>query len=103
MLLNSNIFKPDFAVQRRHFIFNDEHEQLRDSIRRFVVKARVSYAAAYYDPANRFSASEGCRTFESGPRFMGGKQKEVPRLCQPWWKSHWCRGFFGISWRNDLA
>jgi hypothetical protein len=30
--------KPDFAAQRRHFIFTEDHEQLRESIRRFVVK-----------------------------------------------------------------
>jgi alkylation response protein AidB-like acyl-CoA dehydrogenase len=32
------IQKPDHASQRKHFIFTDEHEQLRDSIRRFVIK-----------------------------------------------------------------
>jgi alkylation response protein AidB-like acyl-CoA dehydrogenase len=30
--------KPDFASKRRHFIFTDEHEQLRESIRNFVKK-----------------------------------------------------------------
>jgi alkylation response protein AidB-like acyl-CoA dehydrogenase len=30
--------KPDFGTKRRHFIFTDEHEQLRESIRSFVVK-----------------------------------------------------------------
>jgi citronellyl-CoA dehydrogenase len=30
--------KPDFQNQRKHFIFTDEHEQLRESIRRFVIK-----------------------------------------------------------------
>jgi alkylation response protein AidB-like acyl-CoA dehydrogenase len=29
------VLKPDFASKRKHFIFTDEHEQLRDSIRRF--------------------------------------------------------------------
>jgi citronellyl-CoA dehydrogenase len=29
--------KPDHASRRRHFIFSDEHEQLRESIRRFVI------------------------------------------------------------------
>ena len=30
--------KPDFGAARRHFIFTDEHEQLRESIRSFVAK-----------------------------------------------------------------
>ncbi|MEA2443087.1 MAG: hypothetical protein QOJ12_379, partial [Thermoleophilales bacterium] len=29
------VLKPDFASKRKHFIFTDEHDQLRDSIRRF--------------------------------------------------------------------
>ncbi len=34
----ADVTKPDFQGQRKHFIFTDEHEQLRESIRRFVVK-----------------------------------------------------------------
>jgi alkylation response protein AidB-like acyl-CoA dehydrogenase len=30
--------KPDFSAKRRHFIFTDEHEQLRESIRNFVAR-----------------------------------------------------------------
>jgi alkylation response protein AidB-like acyl-CoA dehydrogenase len=30
--------KPDFGARRRHFIFTDEHEQLRESIASFVAK-----------------------------------------------------------------
>jgi alkylation response protein AidB-like acyl-CoA dehydrogenase len=33
-----NVLKPDFGAKRRHFIFTDEHEQLRESIRAFVMK-----------------------------------------------------------------
>jgi alkylation response protein AidB-like acyl-CoA dehydrogenase len=32
------VLKPDFSSKRRHFIFTDEHEQLRESIRSFVLK-----------------------------------------------------------------
>jgi citronellyl-CoA dehydrogenase len=32
-----DVLKPDFAGRPRHFIFTDEHEQLRESIRRFVI------------------------------------------------------------------
>src|SRR5271167_1183618 len=33
-----SVLKPDFNASRKHFIFSDEHEQLRESIRRFVIK-----------------------------------------------------------------
>jgi citronellyl-CoA dehydrogenase len=34
----TDVSKPDHGAARRHFIFNDEHEQLRESIRAFVTK-----------------------------------------------------------------
>src|ERR687893_2618198 len=34
----TDVIKPDHAGARRHFIFTDEHEHLRESIRRFVLK-----------------------------------------------------------------
>src|SRR3954469_14435282 len=34
----TEVSKPDHAASRRHFIFTDEHEQLRESIRSFVLK-----------------------------------------------------------------
>jgi alkylation response protein AidB-like acyl-CoA dehydrogenase len=37
-MASADVLKPDFATHRRHFIFTDEHEQLRESIRRFVIK-----------------------------------------------------------------
>jgi alkylation response protein AidB-like acyl-CoA dehydrogenase len=33
----ADVLKPDHSSQRKHFIFTDEHEQLRESIHRFVV------------------------------------------------------------------
>ncbi len=36
MSTSQTVIKPDHQTRRRHFIFNDEHEQLRESIRRFV-------------------------------------------------------------------
>jgi alkylation response protein AidB-like acyl-CoA dehydrogenase len=33
-----NVLKPDFGAKRKHFIFNDEHEQLRESISSFCQK-----------------------------------------------------------------
>src|SRR5919199_6376283 len=36
--------KPDFDAKRRHFLFTDEHEQLRESIRSFCVKELAPHA-----------------------------------------------------------
>ncbi|HWE34810.1 MAG TPA: acyl-CoA dehydrogenase family protein [Solirubrobacteraceae bacterium] len=44
MTTTADVLKPDFASQRKHFIFTDEHEQLRDSIRRFVIKELQPHA-----------------------------------------------------------
>jgi alkylation response protein AidB-like acyl-CoA dehydrogenase len=40
----ADVLKPDFATQSKHFIFTDEHEQLRESIRRFVIKELQPHA-----------------------------------------------------------
>jgi alkylation response protein AidB-like acyl-CoA dehydrogenase len=40
----SSVRRPDFGAQRKHFIFTDEHEQLRDSIRRFARKELAPHA-----------------------------------------------------------
>jgi alkylation response protein AidB-like acyl-CoA dehydrogenase len=40
----TDILKPDFGRSSRHFIFQDHHEQLRDSIRRFVTKELAPHA-----------------------------------------------------------
>src|SRR5271156_5646385 len=39
-----SVLKPDFQSARKHFIFTDEHEQLRGSIRNFVVKELAPHA-----------------------------------------------------------
>jgi alkylation response protein AidB-like acyl-CoA dehydrogenase len=43
-MATADVLKPDFATQRKHFIFTDEHEQLRESIHRFVVKELQPHA-----------------------------------------------------------
>ncbi|MDE3133496.1 MAG: acyl-CoA dehydrogenase family protein [Acidobacteriota bacterium] len=40
----ADISRPDHARPRRHFIFSDEHEQLRESIRRFVAAEVLPHA-----------------------------------------------------------
>src|SRR5829696_2720272 len=41
---DSAVVKPDHASRRRHFIFNDHHEALRESIHAFVVKELAPHA-----------------------------------------------------------
>jgi alkylation response protein AidB-like acyl-CoA dehydrogenase len=38
------VLKPDFHAKRKHFLFTDEHEQLRESIRNFAVKELAPHA-----------------------------------------------------------
>src|SRR5690606_22395870 len=38
------VIKPDHAAARRHFIFTEEHEELRQSIRRFVESELAPHA-----------------------------------------------------------
>ncbi len=40
----SEVLKPDFGAPRRHFIFQDHHDALRESIRRFVVSELAPHA-----------------------------------------------------------
>src|SRR6184192_3074288 len=39
-----SVLKPDFQTRRKHFIFTDEHEQLRESIRSFAIKELAPHA-----------------------------------------------------------
>ncbi len=40
----ADVLKPDFAAPRRHFIFTEEHDRLRESIRAFVTKELAPHA-----------------------------------------------------------
>ncbi len=39
-----SVLKPDFGAKRKHFLFTDEHEQLRESIRSFAQKELAPHA-----------------------------------------------------------
>jgi alkylation response protein AidB-like acyl-CoA dehydrogenase len=39
-----NVLKPDHQAKRKHFIFTDEHEQLRESIRSFAIRELAPHA-----------------------------------------------------------
>ena len=40
----ADVLKPDFGSRRKHFIFNEDHEALRESIHNFVVKELAPHA-----------------------------------------------------------
>jgi alkylation response protein AidB-like acyl-CoA dehydrogenase len=44
MAATETVLKPNFGAKRKHFIFTDEHEQLRESIRGFVTKEFAPHA-----------------------------------------------------------
>ena len=43
-MATADVIKPDYGSQRRHFIFTDEHDLLRESIRRFAVNELQPHA-----------------------------------------------------------
>jgi alkylation response protein AidB-like acyl-CoA dehydrogenase len=47
MATAESVRKPDFAAKRKHFIFNDEHEALRESVRNFALKELAPHAAEW--------------------------------------------------------
>ena len=47
MATAESVQKPDFKSQKKHFIFNDEHEQLRESIRNFAQKELAPHSAEW--------------------------------------------------------
>src|SRR4051812_29567853 len=44
MATAEKVIKPDFGSKKRHFIFTDEHEALRESIRNFATKELAPHA-----------------------------------------------------------
>jgi alkylation response protein AidB-like acyl-CoA dehydrogenase len=44
MATAESVLKPDFQTKRKHFIFTDEHEQLRESISNFAIKELAPHA-----------------------------------------------------------
>ena len=44
MATRESVLKPDHSSSRKHFIFTDEHERLRESIRRFAEKELAPHA-----------------------------------------------------------
>src|SRR5215210_5791078 len=74
--------KPDHASRRRHFIFNDHHEALRESIHAFVVKELAPHAEEWEETT--FPDSVFARMGELGllglsyPEEYGGQGGDYP-------------------------
>ena len=47
MATAEKVLKPDFETRRKHFIFTEEHDQLRDSIRAFVKKELAPHSVEW--------------------------------------------------------
>jgi len=47
MAATSDVLKPDFGATKKHFIFTEEHDRLRESIRSFVQKELAPHAAEW--------------------------------------------------------
>ena len=69
----TEVFKPDHAAPRRHFIFTDEHEALRESIHAFVVKELAPHAEEWEETT--FPDSVFARMGELG--FLGLSMPEA--------------------------
>src|ERR1700749_4941925 len=72
-MATADVLKPDFATRRSHFIFTDDHEQLRDSIRRFVIKELQPHSEEWEE--NTFPDSVFARMGELG--FLGLDKPEA--------------------------
>jgi alkylation response protein AidB-like acyl-CoA dehydrogenase len=46
-MATADVLKPDFGARRKHFIFTEEHDRLRESIGRFVAKELAPHAEAW--------------------------------------------------------
>ena len=68
-----DVLKPDFQAKRKHFIFTDEHEQLRESIRSFVAKELAPHAEEWEETT--FPDSVFARMGELG--FLGLDKPEA--------------------------
>jgi alkylation response protein AidB-like acyl-CoA dehydrogenase len=78
----ADVLKPDFAASRRHFIFTEEHDRLRESIRAFVTKELAPHADEWEETT--FPDSVFARMGELGllglsyPEEYGGQGGDYP-------------------------
>src|SRR3954453_11802126 len=73
MATADTLLKPDFASRRRHFIFTEEHDQLREPIHSFVTKELAPHAEEWEETT--FPDSVFARMGELG--FLGLSMPEA--------------------------
>ena len=49
MATSETVLKPDHAARRKHFIFTEDHDRLRESIRGFVAKELAPHSEEWED------------------------------------------------------
>ena len=59
------VLKPDFATKRKHFLFTDEHEQLRESIRSFAQKELAPHAEEWEETRSQTRSSRAWASWAS--------------------------------------
>jgi alkylation response protein AidB-like acyl-CoA dehydrogenase len=78
----ADVLKPDFAASQRHFIFSEEHDRLRESIRSFVTRELAPHAEQWEETT--FPDSVFARMGELGllglsyPEEYGGQGGDYP-------------------------
>src|SRR4051795_5092401 len=104
------VHKPDFAAKRKHFIFSDEHEALRESIRSFAVKELAPHADEWEETT--FPDSVFTRMGELGylglhyPEEYGGQGGDYATqivLAEEMSRSHSGGLVMGVAVHTDMA
>jgi alkylation response protein AidB-like acyl-CoA dehydrogenase len=106
----TDVLKPDHAARRRHFIFTEEHEALRESIRAFVERELAPHADEWEETT--FPDSVFRRMGELGflglsmPEAYGGQGGDYPCnlvLAEELSRSHSGGMAMGIAVHTDMA
>jgi len=105
MTTAADVLKPDFASQRKHFIFTDDHEQLRESIRRFVIKELQPHADEW-EEAEVFASvfEEALRAYDKvigldlSETAVDGSQHKAPMGGEGTGRNPVDRGKLGWKW-----
>jgi alkylation response protein AidB-like acyl-CoA dehydrogenase len=102
--------KPDHAAARKHFIFSDEHDQLRESIHRFVVKELAPHAeeweeTTYPDSVFRRMGELGFLGLDKPVRYggQGGDYYSALVLAEEMSYSHSGGLAMGLAVHTDMA
>ena len=109
-MATADVLKPDHATSAEHFIFTDEHEQLRESIRRFVVGAAAPRRGVGGDDLPGLGLPRGWASSASSastsPRSTAARAATTTRAwCSPRRSAHAHSGglAMGVAVQTDMA